>query len=117
MFLGQIKLSLLFPEIASKTGWTVPAGQGKIINVFGHGGALLGYGIRARQYRAIGRTPGDKAESLDEKPAGKGRVLAGEKIVSLAAEDFAALVVTNKRYLNFNGQSGVWGLQERGINR
>jgi lactate permease len=42
-FLGQIKLSLLFPEIASRTGWVVPAGQGKIINVFGHGGALLGY--------------------------------------------------------------------------
>ncbi|UCD81396.1 MAG: L-lactate permease, partial [Desulfobacterales bacterium] len=42
-FLGQVKLSLFFPEITSRTGWVVPAGHGKAINIFGHGGALLGY--------------------------------------------------------------------------
>jgi lactate permease len=42
-FLGQVKLSLSFPEIISRTGWVVPAGHGKAINIFGHGGALLGY--------------------------------------------------------------------------
>jgi lactate permease len=42
-FLGQVKLSLSFPEITSRTGWVVPAGHGKAINVFGHGGALLTY--------------------------------------------------------------------------
>ncbi len=42
-FLGQVKLSLAFPEITSRTGWVVPAGHGKAINIFGHGGALLGY--------------------------------------------------------------------------
>ncbi len=42
-FLGQVKLSLTFPEITSHTGWVVPAGKGKAINIFGHGGALLGY--------------------------------------------------------------------------
>jgi lactate permease len=42
-FLGQVKLSLSFPEITSRTGWVVPAGPGKAINIFGHGGALLGY--------------------------------------------------------------------------
>ena len=42
-FLGQVKLSLAFPEITSGTGWVVPAGKGKAINIFGHGGALLGY--------------------------------------------------------------------------
>jgi lactate permease len=42
-FLGQVKLSLVFPEITSRTGWVVAAGQGKAINIFGHGGALLGY--------------------------------------------------------------------------
>ena len=42
-FLGQVKLSLVFPEITSNTGWVVPAGKGKAINIFGHGGALLGY--------------------------------------------------------------------------
>jgi lactate permease len=42
-FLGQVKLSLAFPEITSTTGWVVPAGKGKAINIFGHGGALLLY--------------------------------------------------------------------------
>ncbi len=42
-FLGQVKLSLDFPAITSNTGWIVPAGKGKAINIFGHGGALLGY--------------------------------------------------------------------------
>jgi len=42
-FLGQVKLSLSFPEITSLKGWVVPAGKGKAINIFGHGGALLGY--------------------------------------------------------------------------
>jgi len=42
-FLGQVKLSLSFPEIISLKGWVVPAGKGKAINIFGHGGALLGY--------------------------------------------------------------------------
>jgi len=42
-FLGQVKLSLSFPEITSNTGWVVPAGDGKAINIFGHGGALLAY--------------------------------------------------------------------------
>ena len=42
-FLGQIKLSLDFPEIMSRSGWIVPAGKGKAINIFGHGGALLMY--------------------------------------------------------------------------
>lgn len=42
-FLGQIKLSLMFPQIKSTAGWVVPAGAGKSISVFGHGGALLAY--------------------------------------------------------------------------
>jgi lactate permease len=42
-FLGQVKLAIAFPEITSRTGWVVPAGQGKAINIFGHGGALLVY--------------------------------------------------------------------------
>jgi len=35
-----------------------------------------------------------------------------ERIESVSAQDFAALVVTSRRMLNFNGESGVWG--ERG---
>jgi len=44
-------------------------------------------------------------------------LLAGEKAVKISAEDFAGLVITDKRYLNFNGESGVWGLQVRGVAR
>ena len=43
-FLGRVKLNLDFPEIRSAAGWVVPAGPGKSIKVFGHGGALLAYG-------------------------------------------------------------------------
>ncbi len=43
------------------------------------------------------------------------RTEAGEKLKSLEAEDFAALVVTNLRLLNFNGESGVWGERSRPI--
>jgi len=42
-FLGQVKLSLTFPEITSLKGWVIKAGQGKAINILGHGGALLLY--------------------------------------------------------------------------
>jgi lactate permease len=42
-FLGQVQLALLFPEIVTSKGWITPAGRGKAINVFGHGGALLLY--------------------------------------------------------------------------
>ena len=38
---------------------------------------------------------------------------ADEKVKELSAEDFAGLVITNKRTLNFNGQTGVWGERRR----
>jgi len=44
------------------------------------GGALLGYGIRARQYPALGRSTDAAAGNLPGKPVGQGRVLAGEKV-------------------------------------
>ena len=42
-FLGHVQLALVFPEIVTLKGWVTQAGQGKTINVFGHGGALLLY--------------------------------------------------------------------------
>ena len=51
-----------------------------LLAVSAAGGALLGYGVRARQYPAISRTDGATAGSLPEKQAGQGRVLAGEKV-------------------------------------
>lgn len=40
---------------------------------------------------------------------------AREDIESLMVEDFAAFITTNRRYLNFNGQSGVWGSRDRRV--
>jgi hypothetical protein len=51
-----------------------------LLAVSATGGALLGYGIRARQYPAIGQTPDASDGVLPEKPAGQGHVLAGEKV-------------------------------------
>ena len=42
---------------------------------------------------------------------------ANEEIESIAAEDYAGLVVTNRRLLNFNGQTGVWAAHDRMVNR
>jgi hypothetical protein len=52
-----------------------------LLAVSATGGALLGYGVRARQYPAIGQAPGKTVGSLPENPADDGRVLPGEKIV------------------------------------
>ena len=41
------------------------------------------------------------------------RTEAGEKLEELQVEDFAALVITSNRLLNFNGESGVWGERAR----
>jgi hypothetical protein len=43
--------------------------------------------------------------------------VANEQIESVSAEDFAGLIITNERLLNFNGESGVWGEQKRPIRR
>jgi hypothetical protein len=40
-----------------------------------------------------------------------------EQIESVDAVDFAALIVTNERMLNFNGESGVWAEQRRAVRR
>jgi len=38
-----------------------------------------------------------------------------ERIETVSAEDYAGLVVTSERLLNFNGESGVWGERERRV--
>jgi hypothetical protein len=47
--------------------------------------------------------------SMDKSP--------DEQAESVSAEDYAVLIVTNERMLNFNGQSGVWGEQRRAVRR
>ena len=41
---------------------------------------------------------------------------ANEQVERLSAEDYAGLVVTSKRLLNFNGETGVWGEEDRRVN-
>ena len=38
-----------------------------------------------------------------------------ERIESVSAVDYAGLIVTNRRILNFNGETGVWGEQKRRV--
>jgi hypothetical protein len=40
-----------------------------------------------------------------------------EAIQSVSAEDFAGLVVSDRRMLNFNGETGVWAEQQRRVRR
>ena len=42
---------------------------------------------------------------------------AGEQVEEISAEDYAGLVISNTRFLNFNGESGVWAEQKRGVAR
>ena len=43
--------------------------------------------------------------------------IPNEQIESVSAQDYAALIVTSLRMLNFNGETGVWGEQKRSISR
>jgi len=42
-------------------------------------------------------------------------VIVDEKPKQLSVQDYAALVLTNKRMLNFNGRTGKWGQQRHSI--
>jgi lactate permease len=41
--LNQIKLTLDFPSLQTSNGWSIAAGQGRNIGIFGHAGALIIY--------------------------------------------------------------------------
>jgi hypothetical protein len=43
--------------------------------------------------------------------------LPNEQIESITAEDFAGLIVTSSRMLNFNGETGVWAARKRAVAR
>ena len=43
--------------------------------------------------------------------------VANETIQSVSAEDYAGLIVTDQRMLNFNGETGVWAEQKRRVSR
>ena len=43
--------------------------------------------------------------------------MPGEQIENITAEDFAGVIVTSSRLLNFNGETGVWAAQKRAVAR
>jgi hypothetical protein len=43
--------------------------------------------------------------------------VANETIESVSAEDYAGLIVTDQRMLNFNGETGIWAEQKRRVSR
>jgi hypothetical protein len=43
--------------------------------------------------------------------------VANETIQSISAEDYAGLIVTDQRMLNFNGETGIWAEQKRRVSR
>ena len=43
--------------------------------------------------------------------------MPSEQIESITAEDYAGVIVTSSRLLNFNGETGVWAAQKRTVAR
>jgi hypothetical protein len=43
--------------------------------------------------------------------------VANETVQSISAEDYGALIVTDQRMLNFNGETGIWAEQKRRVSR
>jgi len=43
--------------------------------------------------------------------------IPNEQIESVMAEDYAGVIVTSVRLLNFNGETGVWATQKRAVAR
>jgi hypothetical protein len=43
--------------------------------------------------------------------------MPSEQIESITAEDYAGVIVTSSRLLNFNGETGVWAAQKRAVAR
>jgi len=55
-FLSQVAFTLEFPEVSTAFGWVTSAGTGRVINIFGHPGAILLYTcvISYLIYRRVG---------------------------------------------------------------
>ena len=51
-----------------------------LLAVSATGGALLGYGVRARQYPAVARNADTAPDTLNDDTAGRGRLVAGERV-------------------------------------
>jgi hypothetical protein len=58
---------------------------------------IVAYGVLSG-WRSVDRTP-------------------NEQIESIMAEDYAGVIVTSTRLLNFNGETGIWAAQKRTVAR
>jgi len=72
-----------------------------------HVGAAVAVVITNQRITAYGVLSGWR--SVDKIP--------NEQIESVMAEDYAGVIVTSVRLLNFNGETGVWATQKRAVAR
>lgn len=70
-------------------------------------GAAVAVVITNQRITAYGVLSGWR--SIDRMP--------NEQIESIMAEDYAGVIVTSSRLLNFNGETGVWAAQKRAVAR
>lgn len=120
--------------------WIAPAGAqqseavAKQVHLIVNGNRLIASNVRFSRFDELKL---QAQEQLDEQIEGEAVILvvtnqrllaygalsgwksmrrkAGEEIRSVRAEDYAALVETSDRFLNFNGRTGVWGERDRRV--
>jgi len=135
---GKIKLTLLVVGVASllSPGWVTPQvlsqGVPKQVDLVVEGNRLVASNVRFSRFDEHRL---NAQERIADSQVGKAVIvvatnqnfiaygvvsgwrsvsrIANERLQSISAEDFGALVVTSERMLNFNGESGVWGERKR----
>ncbi len=120
------------PVFAQQTGGNVP----KQVHLVVDGNRILASNVRLNRFDELKLAA---QERVREQRVGEGvavvvtnqrivayGVLSGwvsmdrapnETIQSISAEDYAGLIVTDRRMLNFNGETGVWAEQRRNVSR
>jgi hypothetical protein len=130
--LGIAAASLAGPSSAQQSAGNVP----KQVHLVVDGNTLVASNVRLNRFDELRL---GAQERIREQQVGEGvaivvtnqRIIAygvlsgwrpidrepNEQIQSISAEDYAGLVVTDERMLNFNGESGVWAQQKRRVSR
>ena len=126
-------ISLSLPLIpAANASDAIPKQVSLIIN----GKRLVASNVR---FSTFAETKLNAQEVIEDKAEGKGVIVvvtnqrfiayglitgwsdlntkAGEKVKSLSVEDYAVFITTSLRDLNYNGETGVWGVRDRRVER
>ena len=128
----MVLLAFLNPLTAGANSHAVAKEVSLIIN----GKRLVASNIRFSKFDTLDL---NAQESIKEKLEAKGVILvitnqrfiaygvssgwrdtkteAGEVVESARVEDFAAFITTDARFLNFNGETGIWGKRDRRTER